>query len=121
MNSSDWYVFLLVTGFHAQLPVWLSLLRFRKVRFTALEGLLGSPALFDVNTCAVPLDDFSLFRRAVVHCVVGTSGIHRQIALTRDSATKGSPDASAARHLSTNPSTSSGWIAAVQRQSRKSV
>src|SRR5260370_31485287 len=36
-------------------------LRFRQVRFTAPEGLLGSLALFDVNTCAVPLDDFSCF------------------------------------------------------------
>src|ERR1700719_1173959 len=36
-------------------------LRFRQVRLTAPEGLLGSLALFDVNTCAVPLGDFSCF------------------------------------------------------------
>src|SRR6266481_7699857 len=36
-------------------------LRFCQVRFTAPEGLLGSLALFDVNTCAVPLDDSSCF------------------------------------------------------------
>src|SRR5229473_7470394 len=36
-------------------------LRLRQVRFTAPEGFLGSLALFDVNTCAVPLDDFSCF------------------------------------------------------------
>src|SRR5258708_5324930 len=36
-------------------------LRLRQVRFAAPEGLLSSLALFDVNTCAVPLDDFSCF------------------------------------------------------------
>src|SRR5258708_6307848 len=120
MNSSDWYVFLLVAGFHAQLPVWLSLCA--SARYALLLWRDSSARLRSSMSIPVPyhLTIFPVSSRS------GTLRCRNQRyspsdRLTRDSATKGSPDASAARHLSTNPSTSSGCIAAVQRQSRKSV
>src|SRR5260370_39354594 len=36
-------------------------LRFRQVRFTAPEGLLGPLAIFDVGRDPIPLDDVSIF------------------------------------------------------------
>src|SRR6266436_4301163 len=120
MNSSDWYVFLLVVGFHAQLPVWLSLCA--SARYALLLWRDSSARLRSSMSIPVPY-------HLTISPVSSRSGTLRcrnqryspSARLTRDSATKGSPDATDARHLSTNSSTSSGWIAVVQRQPRRSV